>query len=135
MPASYLNIGFEVPRTCLSSEIKCTGKVAVIPGESIVETLVELTGENDVHYIRPTDDSTLTQLLSGTVPAGLAKKRAGGATQGATTRERGSKDGSASRLSSSRESSALSNDSEAQPASGRGRSETPPSLPTYATPS
>ena len=63
---------------------------------------------------------------------GLAAKRAGGATRGATTRERGSKDGSRSRLSSSRKS-LIAGDSEAQPASGRGRSETSSSPPKCAT--
>ena len=49
---------------------------------------------------------------------------------GATTRERGSKDGSASRLSSSRKS-LISGDSKAQPASGKGLSNTSSSLPKY----
>ena len=77
------------------------------------------------------------------IEGGLVKKRAGGATRGATTRERGLKDGSASRLSSSRKSM-ISGDSEAEraqrerprdEASGRGRSKTPSSPPKCATPS
>jgi len=58
----------------LSSEIECTGEVEMIPGESVVETLVKLTGENNVIVLGPTVDSTLTQLLSGMVPAGLAER-------------------------------------------------------------
>jgi len=61
-------------RTYLNSEIKCIGKITVIPGESVVDTLVELTGRHDVTVLGATEDSTLTQLLSGTVPAGLAKR-------------------------------------------------------------
>lgn len=61
-------------RTYLNTEIDCTGEVWVIPGESVVDTLVELTGEHDVTVLGATEDSTLKQLLSGTVPAGLAKR-------------------------------------------------------------
>ena len=61
-------------RTHLNSEIKCTGKITVIPGESVVDTPVELIGGHDVAMLGATEDSTLTQLLSGTVPAGLAKR-------------------------------------------------------------
>jgi APA family basic amino acid/polyamine antiporter len=61
-------------RTYLNTEIEATGEVAVIPGESVVDTLVELTGEHDVTVLGATEESTLTQLLSGTVPAGLAKR-------------------------------------------------------------
>lgn len=61
-------------RTYLNAEIKATGEVAVIPGESVVDTLVELTGEHDMTVLGATEESTFTQLLSGTVPAGLAKR-------------------------------------------------------------
>jgi nucleotide-binding universal stress UspA family protein len=61
-------------RTYLNNEIEATGEVAVIPGESVVDTLVGLTGEHDVTVLGGTEDSTLTQLLSGTVPSGLAKR-------------------------------------------------------------
>ena len=61
-------------RTYLTSEVETTGEVSVIPGESVVETLVGLTGEHDVTVLGATEDSTLTQLLSGTVPSGLAKR-------------------------------------------------------------
>ena len=46
----------------------------MIPGERVVETLVELTGENNVTVLGPTEDSTPTQLLSDTVPAGLTER-------------------------------------------------------------
>ena len=63
---------------------------------------------------------------------GRPREEASGRSDGgATTRERGSKD--ATRLSSSRKS-LISGDSEAQPASGRGRSEAPSSPPKCATP-
>lgn len=63
-------------RTYLPSERESTGEVAVaaVPGEGIVETLVELTADHDLTVLGATEDSTLTQLLSGTVPAGLAKR-------------------------------------------------------------
>ncbi len=61
-------------RTYLTSERETTGEVSVIPGESVVETLVDLTGEHDMTVLGGTEDSTLAQLLSGTVPAGLAKR-------------------------------------------------------------
>ncbi|MEF8780870.1 MAG: universal stress protein [Haloferacaceae archaeon] len=61
-------------RTSLPSEMATTSEVSVIPGESVVETLVEMTGEHDMTVLGATEDSTLRQLLSGTVPAGLAKR-------------------------------------------------------------
>lgn len=62
------------PRTYLNSEIKYIGKITVIAGESVVDTLVELTGGHDVTVLEATEDSIFTQLLSSTVPAGLAKR-------------------------------------------------------------
>lgn len=61
-------------RTYVTSEIEASGEVSVIPAESIVETLVELTGEHDMTVLGAPDDSTLSQLLAGTVPAGLADR-------------------------------------------------------------
>lgn len=61
-------------RTYLNTEIEAIGEVVVIPGESVVDTLVELMGEHDVTVLRATEESTLPQVLSGTVPAGLAKR-------------------------------------------------------------
>ncbi len=61
-------------RTHLATRIDSAGEVLAIPGESVVETLVDLTGDHDVTVLGGTEASTLTQLLSGTVPAGLAKR-------------------------------------------------------------
>jgi APA family basic amino acid/polyamine antiporter len=61
-------------RTYLSSDIECAGEVAVIPGENVVDTLVRLTGEHDVTVLGATEDSTVVQLLVGTVSTGLAKR-------------------------------------------------------------
>lgn len=61
-------------RTHLNGKIECTGEVSVIPGERVVDTLVELTDKHDMTVLGATEDSTLTRLLSGTVPAALAKR-------------------------------------------------------------
>lgn len=61
-------------RTHLPGEMKSSEEVAAVPGERVVETLVDLTGDHDVTVLGATEESTLRQFLSGTVPAGLVKR-------------------------------------------------------------
>lgn len=46
----------------------------VVLGETIVETLVEMTGDHELTVLGATEQSTLRQFLSGTIPTGLAKR-------------------------------------------------------------
>lgn len=61
-------------RTRFSDDIAATREPLVIPSEDVVGTLVELTGDHDATVMGATAESTATKLMSGTVPAGLAKR-------------------------------------------------------------
>jgi nucleotide-binding universal stress UspA family protein len=51
-----------------------TVQTDVVLGDSIVATLVELTGDHDVTVLGATEQSSFEQLLSGTIPTALARR-------------------------------------------------------------